>query len=598
MSRIRQHHRWYAAGLRACVGWVLLLCAASVYGQDYWEARDLLTRFSDAWQDENELEISALMTNVQSQAALTFVANMPWNTALEDDFAFSECKVDYQLMKKGGKPSDADPRITVQFREVPKGVWERFWVVDNVYDQEGNPLADKGFALNSTNGNFTELSDQVRDITTSDFLGLAPYGKLNRSYLLGREFRTDLKSTKLTFNNIQIRDSTGRILDYVYVTLGYLGYPQGWYIMDLGPMSQRWIGRDRYVDFLMGQVDSLLALQNSKPAGQPIKPVLVQWMDTTLLQGKGDTTFFAQSPTQFDTLYYQVAGEKNAFSVGRSSQFLNMRLYPLNHTPEDTSTAPRERGALALGLSGGLNRSFATLLRDYSPGNVYSTQGPGDYSGGNAWQVALDARYQFLPRISASVEVGYLAWTYSYQDQGLFSDPDNGLGQWLQTQYKERIGTLSLNAYGRYELRKVAEEGAAADAKPKAVTWIPYGEVGAGYNLILSADAALSETSLPGAGTQDNDPQTAKFEYSVKGFRKTPYVTPSVGIGLRMETRHSDFWAVLRFRPLTWTLVDYDDPKDRSLFPLSQGFYHMDDDFALNQFSLSVGYAFVFKKKE
>ena len=49
---------------------------------------------------------------------------------------------------------------------------------------------------------------------------------------------------------------------------------------------------------------------------------------------------------------------------------------------------------------------------------------------------------------------------------------------------------------------------------------------------------------------------------------------------------------------MTWNVVHYDDPKDRNLIPLSQGFFKLDDDIGLNQFALTAGYAFVFRKKK
>lgn len=580
----------YHGLLRVMVGVYCLLVCGAVQAQDYWKARELLTRFTDAVENENALNISALLSRMEAQPALDYFSGLPKGISLNGELAYSECRVDYALMKKGNDPGPNDPTITVQFKEVPKGVWERFWVVDDAYDEKGNSLATKGFSLNSISGSFTELSDQVRDIANSDYLGLAPYGKLNRSYLAGRQFRANIRSTRLTFNNIQLLDSTGALVDYLYVTMGYHDYPEEWYITDIGPMSKRWLGHDRYVDFLLGLVDSL----SQQPKAPPIPPpVLVQWPDTTVRQQSGDTTFFVQSPSDFDTLYYQVAREKNAFSVGHSSQLFNLRMYPLRHDADDTSTAPRERGRLALGLSLGGNRSYATVLRQYSPGNVDQSPGPSAYGGLTGLQAGLDARYQLKPKVSLALQVAYQGWGYRYQDGSLFSNVAQGTGQWVNLSYQERLHTVGFHLYGSYDLHKGEEDKNPA----QAVEWVPFGEIGAGYGLMLAANGELTETVQPGAGSLDNNPQVGIFSYSAKPYRKLPYVTPSVGLGVRMETRRSDFWLVLRFRPMTWNVVHYANPNDRSLFPLSQGFYRMDDDLGLNQFALSMGYAFVFKKQ-
>jgi hypothetical protein len=573
---------------------ILSLLPQHVAAQDYWKARDLLTNFVEAVADENALNISAVLQRLEAQPSLDYFSSWQRKATLATELSISECRVDYALMKKGNTVTGTEPRITVQFKEVPKGVWERFWVVDNVFDERGNALPDKGFSLNSTSGNFTELSDQVRDIATSDFVGLAPYGKLNRSYLAGRQFNTDINSTRLTFNNIQLLDSTGAVIDYVYVTMGYQGYPQDWYIADIGPMSKRWLGRDRYIDFLIGRNDSLL--RGPSPIVARTRPVLVQVPDTTILQKLGDTTYFAMRAGSFDTLYYQVAQAKNALSVGRSSQLLGLRMYPLHAgDAADSAAGPRERGPWSLGICLGGSRNFATLLGAYSTGNVYATPGQAAYLGQTKSQIGLDLRYQLMPRISLGINLAYQQWGYRYHDVRLFSDATQGIGNWVTTDYTETIQTLGAYLYGTYELRKPIAD--APQAESKAVAWIPYAELGAGYGLMLAANATLDETLQPGIGSLDNTPQTSSFAFSTQPYRKMPYVTPGVGLGLRLETRRSDFWVALRYRPMTWNVVRYKNADDRSLFPLSQGYYRIDDDLGLQQVAINIGYAFVFRKK-
>jgi hypothetical protein len=182
---------------------------------------------------------------------------------------------------------------------------------------------------------------------------------------------------------------------------------------------------------------------------------------------------------------------------------------------------------------------------------------------------------------------------HAYNDKQLLSDSSLSNPHWLTTDYAETLQTLGVSLYGTYEFRKAITEG----EEPKPVRWIPYAELGAGYGLLLKADAQLTQTVTPGVGSLDKDTQEALFTYSTKAYRQMPYVTPSVGLGLRLETKHSDFWLALRFRPMTWNVVRFKDPNDRSLEPLRQGYYRMDDDLGLNQFALTIGYAYVFGKQ-
>ncbi len=210
---------------------------------------------------------------------------------------------------------EVDSNKNLLFIEFDSSKQTGMWRIKDAYFANNRPgedstIQERGFLPIQIDDDFSGLVRIIENKDIDDFLGLAPYGKLNKSFLIENKLFDVSNESSVLIKNMIIHDNK-KIVDMVFVKLKYheighkepSGYKSGWLIVDGGSMSE-FYGDDLYVSFLQNRkslaIKKIIAERNKNHTSIKLGP-----------PDKNSTVHYKKSRHQSTKNKYEFVGLKH-----------------------------------------------------------------------------------------------------------------------------------------------------------------------------------------------------------------------------------------------------------------------------------------------
>lgn len=220
--------------------------------------------------------------------------------------------------------------------------------------------------------------------------------------------------------------------------------------------------------------------------------------------------------------------------------------------------------AFSIGIIGGVNYSIIRIIEPYNMSNTEKYKG--GYSSGVTWQAGL----QFKRYINENIDINLDVILTNKTFENNFDQLDSKI------EYKESQSMLSFPLSGTYDflLGKFS----------------PYVRLGANLDYILTAEADISRYIDPQAGVDD----VTGPAIDIKDDRNPINISAMLGGGVKYYVKKGYLMLDVRYYLGLTNNVNSDS---RSIYGEKRSKYNYeDDDFAVNNLFISVGYVFPFYK--